>query len=145
MANPTPTPGEYKRDVGSGEQLDSGEATLENEDLAAGDQVEDQLQDKAIVQGVPMGRENELPVSYDDGEEPTYKPRDETEDIMFGPSEGLGKGLPPLLDKNSPVRRATIRALPRMAMVIKDPSTPPAVKAAYKYLLRMLEEESKNG
>jgi hypothetical protein len=135
MANPTPTPGEYKRDVGSGDQLASGNATSTNQDLVAGDAVEEQIASAAVVADTMPG-----PVQYATEDPAPYQPRSDMEGVLFGPAEGLKPE--PTSDKR-PVPDSVIRALPGMSMIVNDPATPAAIKAAYRYLVLRLEAEMK--
>lgn len=138
---------EFTRDVGSGDQLDAGGATDLNQTLQEGEMAEE-----VIAQAGPqidqMAEEMALPpIEYADDDEPVGQPGDGMESVLFGPSEGLGKGMPLPTEMNHPARRAAVRALPQMSLIIRDPSTPPAVKAAYKYLVQLLEreEQQQNG
>jgi hypothetical protein len=140
--NPTPTPGAYRRDVGSGDQLDYGDATDTNAELAAGDAVEEQIQDQALVSVVPttggMPAAEPGPVEYaDDG--PDYVPANEDEAILFGDSEGIG--LEPSLGATRPIANSVLRALPSLSAIVRDPTTPPAIRAAYNLVLQRLAAE----
>lgn len=126
----TPTPGKYKRDVGSGEQLGSGDATELNASLVAGNEVEASLAGGAIAPPTD--------VQFADKPEPDYQPAGEIEDILFGPAEGVRT---PGRDPNRPVPNSIIRALPALTAVVSDPSTPPAIRAAYNLILQRIEAE----
>ena len=135
--NPTPTPGEYKRDVGSGEQLPAGEATELNNALVEGDAVEESLQAQQIVQGEAAPLEE---VEYaEDYDEPLYSPSSDMDNILFGPSEGFAKQR--LRPANRPVPNSVVQSLPLLSTIVNDPSTPPVFKAAYRYYLRRLALE----
>ena len=139
--NPTPTPGEPQRSVGSGEQQAYGEATAQNESMALGDAVEEQLLSQQVVQEPEMAVP--LPeVEYaDDMEDPTYEPQDDMEQVLFGDPEGFESTKEDA--KNRPVPNSVIRALPGLAAVVRDPSTPAAIRAAYNIILQRLEAELK--
>jgi hypothetical protein len=109
--NATPTPGEYKADVGSGAQLEYGDANELNQSLVAGDADE------------------------------MFTPGNEDEEILFGPTEGLGRTGPPLAKK--PVPNSVLRALPLLSTIANDPKTPPVIKNAYKLILQRLAAEQK--
>jgi len=133
--NPTPTPGEYKRDVGSGDQLASGNASSTNQDLVAGDAVEQQIADAAIVADTMPG-----PVQYATEDPAPYQPRGDMESVLFGPAEGL---KPEPTPDRKPVPDSILRALPGLAMTANDPATPAVIKAAYRYIVARLEAEMK--
>ena len=131
--NPTPTPGEYQRDVGSGDQLPSGGATEANEELQFGDQVEETLQDQALVQ------EQEPAEFADDYTAPDYQPKGELDEVLFGPTEGFARKR--LRPNNRPVPNSVVQALPLMSTIVNDPDTPPVFKAVYRYYIRKLAAE----
>jgi hypothetical protein len=135
MANPTPTPGEYKRDVGSGDQQAYGEATAQNESLAAGDALEEQIaatSPAAAVQAPPPE-----PV-YDQSPDPVYQPANEMDQVLYGDPEYVYANQKV---SETPISRTVLRSLPLMASLANDPSTPPAIRAAYKAAVRALERE----
>lgn len=136
--NPTPTPGEATRGVGTGEQLPYGAATEANADLAAGDAVEEQLARNQVVKAVPYQGIKEIDTGegYD---EYGYRPNGEMEEVLFGPSEGLGRDT--MREGNRPLPNSVVRALPMLSSIVNDPTTPPAIKAAYAAAIRMLEAE----
>ena len=138
--NATPTPGEFTRDVGSGEQQGYGEATAENQALAAGDAVEDSLQAQAIVPEPSEAAPLEDVQYADEPDAQGYQPQDEMEEILFGDPEGFEPSDP---GKHKPVPNSVIRALPTLAAIVADPGTPPAIKAAYNILLQRMEAELK--
>ena len=130
--NPTPTQ-EYKRDVGSGEQLPSGGATQANEDLALGNDVEETLDAQDLVQ--PME-----PAEFDDEyTPPEYQPKGDLDSVLFGPSETFAKRS--LRKSGKPVPNTVVQALPLMSTIVNDPDTPPVFKALYRYYIRKLAQE----
>lgn len=138
----TPTPGEYSRGVGSGEQLGYGEAGDLNAELAEGDRVEEQLDDSQLVDDEFDFEDSVEPdVAYDDTPSTRYKPANEFEEVMFGPPEGLAG--PVAKPSRHPIPQSVIRALPQLAMAANDPSSPPAIRALYKYTVQRLEAEHK--
>jgi hypothetical protein len=137
--NATPTPGEYKADVGSGAQLEYGDANELNQSLVAGDAVEDKLGPAPVAPKPDLGLPAEdFQVEYTDEDE-MFTPGNEDEEILFGPSEGLGGPPKP----RRPVPNSVLRALPLLSTIASDPSTPPAIKAAYKLILERLAAEHK--
>jgi hypothetical protein len=138
--NATPTPGEYKADVGSGAQLEYGDANELNQSLVAGDAVENQLGPAPTATadlGLPA---EDFQVEYTDADE-MFTPGNEDEEILFGPTEGLGRTGPPLAKK--PVPNSVLLALPLLITIANDPKTPPVIKNAYKLILQRLAAEQK--
>lgn len=131
---------EFKRDVGSGDPLAAGEATEVNDELAFGRVAEDQIEQQSLLEGFEGGAAEQLPeVEYAD-DEPDYEPADEMEEILFADPEG---NRPMAKKANQPVPKSVIRRLPLMSLAVRDPSTPPAVKAAYHLVLQRLEDEAR--
>ena len=117
---------DYERDVGSGDQLDSGEATDLNESAQQGRAVAD------AVAPEPM------PVKYAEGPEPDYQPKDDIEELLFGPAEGVRS---PMLDPTQPVPNSIVRALPQLSAIVADPTTPAVIRAAYNLIIQRIEAE----
>lgn len=147
--NPTPTPGEFKRDVGSGEQLPAGEATELNDQLAFGDEVEELIADQSKIPLPDTGPPSGLglggvsgdvveDVEFDDSDD-VFEPSDEDEEILFGPAEGIKPSEPP--SGVLPLPGSVVRRLPSLMALAMNPRTPPAIKAAVKIAVRALEQE----
>lgn len=145
--NPTPTPGEYQRDVGSGEQLGYGEATDANVALAAGDALEEEIAANsdlglAAPGEVPAPEEDPTPVEYSDEDPADYQPASELEQILFGPAEGVG--LERTAQVSRPIPNSVIRALPMLSAIVADPATPAAIRAAYRLLIQRMTAEQES-
>lgn len=138
--NPTPTPGEYQREVGSGDQLDSGEATEANTDIQIGDRVEETLDAQQIVGDERFGQD--LPEVEYGGEDPEYSPSGKLEEFMFADPEGFTRNAP-RQGPSSPIPSSIIRMLPTLALAVQNPNTPAAIKAAYEYVIQRIEAEQR--
>lgn len=124
----------YQRQAGSGEQLAYGEATDLDQQQVLGNDIEAQLADSAI----DAGQIPEAEVEYADDEEEDYVPAGEDEEILFGDPEGVSK---PLYRGTKPIPKSVVRQLPMLALLANDPTTPPALRAAYKLIISRLAEE----
>jgi hypothetical protein len=120
---------EFKREVGSGEQLPYGEAADLNRRLAS------------VAPQTGTG----LPSELAEAEPDDYKPQNEREEILFGPPEGLGRHLPPTAPVDRRVPPSVVRRLPALARAASRPDAPPALVAMYKLTLQRLEDEMRNG
>ena len=142
MANPTPTPGEATRGTGP-DQLGYGDATQTNEELAAGDAIEEEIASQELVQEAPQTQPTfegeEVPVEYSDEEEPDYQAANEMEEIMFG--ESMGIGVNPYKNVNRPVPNSVLRALPQLSAIMADPTVPASIKAMYQTVIERLANE----
>ena len=124
---------EFKRGVGTGEQLPSGEASALNEAVAA---IPPQAVPGPVDQtGLPQG------VEWAQDEAPLPAPRGEQEEILFGPSEGLGRNMPDPATADGPVPASVVRRLPALARAAKDPNAPASLKAMHALIAQRLEEE----
>lgn len=129
---------EFRRDVGSGEQLDAGEATGLNQELDFGEEVAAQLEANSLVGEQPP---LDTSVEYTD-EDPVYEPGDDLEKVLFGPTEGLaGAHVSP---SKKPIPRSVLRMLPTLMLLVDNPNTPPALKASYRLIIQRLEDEMVN-
>lgn len=120
---------EYTRGEGP-DALQYGEATDLNQEAQFGRDVQAEL---AATQVIPD-------VQYDDTPEVDYTPAGEDEEILFGDPEGISM-VHPGVNSQAPVPKSIVRQLPRMAAMVADPTTPPAIKAAYNFIIRRLMEE----
>lgn len=136
--NPTPTPGEFEREVGSGDQLAYGEASELNAALAKGDAIEETIASQGVLPEQPISAADP-PIDYGD-DPPEFEPgAGEFDDVLFAdPVPGLE---PKKKTSKRPLPNSVIRMLPTMSAIVKDPATPPSIKAAYLLMIRKLEEE----
>lgn len=134
----TPTPGTVKRDVGSGDQLPSGDAAAENASLVEGNKIEAQIDSQDLVGAGPVPAVAD--VEFAKGPQPEFSPQaGGIDDVLFGPREGVGVSVK---KSNRPVPNSVIRALPALAAAVQDPTTPAVIRAAYRLIIQRLEAEA---
>lgn len=120
-----------------------GEATNTNTEAQQGRDAAQQIADETtFVEGgspPPSDSGGGVPqAEFDNGPDPTFTPKNEMDQILFGDSEGIS--APPEASK-MPVPNSVLRALPLLATIVNDPGTPIAIVAAYRKILQDMADE----
>lgn len=133
---------QFEREVGSGGALPFGAAA----DLNARAAAVPSQEELPVPQPDPVGGTG-LPdnVEYADSEpDPDIKPADEVEEVLFGPAQGHGRGMPDMPSAHGPVPASVVRRLPALARAAARPDAPDSLRALYKTLLNRLEREMRD-